>query len=204
MSIRYRYVKEVVLNAYSILPFIDFPMTANYVINEISNCKCLSYQKFAEINHCSIDSVIQLCESKSGCTHYDEQNDRYLILFNEADGRKSNHGRRRWTKSHELGHVLCGHHTTVAKSRLSRKGLGTVYDEFETEADFFAAMFLAPFPLFKHLSIYSESDVKKVFGLSETAACNRFRAYKRWLNNEQTRFDRQLVKIYQDKWDSFT
>ncbi len=204
MGVRYRYIERLILEAYSIIPFIDFPMEPSYVIDRLPNCRSISYQTFAEINHCSLDEVIQLCESKSGCTHYDRNKDRYLILFNEEDGSRSNTGRRRWTKSHELGHVMCKHHKIIASNKLSRDGMNIFYGSIETEADFFASQFLAPFPLFKQLAIHSESDVKTMFGLSDTAAANRYRAYEKWLQYEMTDWDRQIVNLFRDKWNIYS
>lgn len=69
--IRYSYINNKVLDIYSTLPTLSFPINVYEVIKYIPNCKYMSYQDFARINNCSINDVIQLCESKSGCTHYD-------------------------------------------------------------------------------------------------------------------------------------
>ena len=204
MSVRYREIDEIILHAYSIIPYIDFPMNPQLVIDKIPNCRMLSYQKFAEINRCSIQEVERICNSRSGCTHYDRKHDRYLILYNEQDGRKNNHGRRRWTKSHELGHVLCRHHAMAAANTLSRNGLCIENGELETEADYFAGMFLAPFPLFRYYGIQSSEDIKREFGLSDTAATNRYRAYRKWLLYENSRWNGQFLELYWNKMNSYT
>lgn len=200
MAVRYRYIENLVLQAYSLLPYIDYPIDPLQVVEQMPNCKSLSYRQFAEINNCTIDEVIQICDSKSGCTHYDPKHDKYLILYNETDGYKKNYGRRRWTKGHELGHVLCGHHAMAASNSISRNGLNVENGDLETEADYFASMFLAPFPLFRAYSIHSEKDIQHVFGLSRTAADNRLRAYNKWLRHPATEWDKQLIEIYNTKW----
>ena len=101
------------------LPQITFPLDVQEVIKLIPNCRYMSYQKFAKINNCSINDVIQMCESKSGCTHYDISQDRYLILCNQSTQDNNNFGRQLWTCSHEIGHILCKHHSTSAYSKLS-------------------------------------------------------------------------------------
>ena len=106
--IRKIYINNLVLKLYSQLPRIKYPLDLNEVLSLIPNCKLMSYQKFADINHCSVNDVIALCQSKSGCTHYDVETNRYLILVNLAE--TSNYGRRRWTIAHEIGHIVCGHH----------------------------------------------------------------------------------------------
>ena len=201
---RYQEINEIILRAYSMMPYIDFPMNPQLVIDRLPNCGMLSYQKFAEINSCSVQEVERICNSRSGCTHYDRKHDRYLILYNEQDGRKNNHGRRRWTKSHELGHVLCRHHAMAAANTLSRNGLYIENGELETEADYFAGMFLAPFPLFRYYGITSSGDIKREFGLSDTAATNRYRAYGKWLAYGKTGWEERFLKIYWEKLNNCT
>ena len=91
------------------LPALSFPINVYEIIEYLPNCKYMSYQDFAKINNCSINDVIQLCESKSGCTHYDIINNRYLILSNQSLNDNNNIGRQRWTCGHEIGHTVCEH-----------------------------------------------------------------------------------------------
>ena len=100
------------------MPQITFPLNIQEVIKLIPNCRYMSYQKFAKINNCSINDVIQMCESKSGCTHYDISQDRYLILCNQSTQDNNNSGRQLWTCTHEIGHILCKHHSTSAYLKL--------------------------------------------------------------------------------------
>ena len=179
--IRYVFINNLVLQLYSSMPKIQFPINVKEVIDHIPNCRYMSYQTFARINNCSVDDVIQICESKSGCTHYDISNDRYLILCNQSTRDNNNSGRQRWTCSHEIGHILCNHHGISAHEKLSEKSFIPHIEnqEFESEADYFAATLLAPFPLFEHIGIESDSDVQIVFGLSNEASAYRFNQYHR-------------------------
>lgn len=183
------------------LPQIRFPLNVQEVINLIPNCRYMSYQKFAEINHCSIDDVIQMCESKSGCTHYDITQDRYLILCNDSTSDNNNAGRQRWTCCHELGHIFCKHHSVSAYSKLSENNLIDVQNpEFENEADYFTATLLAPFPLYKHLNINSALDVQTTFGLSAEASHYRFEQYQKWRrNHRKTAWENDIVNLYRQK-----
>ena len=118
------------------LPQITFPLDVQEVIKLIPNCRYMSYQKFAKINNCSINDVIQMCESKSGCTHYDISQNRYLILCNQSTQDNNNFGRQLWTCSHEIGHILCKHHSASAYSKLSENSFMCAENpEFENEAD---------------------------------------------------------------------
>lgn len=195
--IRYTYINNLVLNIYKKLPTIQFPIDITEVIRYIPNCRYMSYQQFAEINHCSISDVIQICESKSGCTHYDILHNRYLILCNQSTQNNNNSGRQRWTCSHEVGHILCNHHSI----KLSENNFMYVKNsEFENEADYFAATILSPFPLYKYLNIQSPLDIENVFGLSAEASLYRYKKYLKWKNcHRKTAWENDIVKLYKQK-----
>lgn len=200
--IRYTYINNLVLSIYNTLPVIQFPIDVKEVIKYIPNCRYMSYQQFAEVNHCSISDVIQICESKSGCTHYDILQDRYLILCNQSTQDNNNSGRQRWTCSHEIGHILCKHHSISAYEKLSENSLlpHTNNQYFEAEADYFAATLLAPFPLFSFFNIQSAIDIQNVFGLSCEASLYRFKQYIKWKNNHRkTAWENDMKHIFQYK-----
>jgi len=195
--IRYAFIHQQILNIYRDLPEIRFPIDPHEVITMLPNCRFLSYQQFAELNGCSIKDVIRLCESRSGCTHYDAVNGRYLILCNQSTDWNNNEGRQRWTCGHEIGHVICGHHLLSANEKLSENGMLCVKPEFEAEADYFSATLLAPFPLFRCLDINSADDVKSVSGLSCEASFNQYEQYERWKkSHRKTAWENDIVKIY--------
>jgi len=141
----------------------------------------MTYQEFSELNCCSIEDVIMMCESRSGCTHYSLANDRYLTLYNASFADNNVAGRIRWTKAHELGHVTLKHLPYIAVSQIAEHNFNKVYDhELEQEADYFAAMLLSPFPIWEMLGIKTLFDIQKVFGLSEEASKNRESDYIKW------------------------
>lgn len=200
--IRYTYINNLVLSIYNTLPVIQFPIDVKEVIKYIPNCRYMSYQQFAEVNHCSISDVIQICESKSGCTHYDILQDRYLILCNQSTQDNNNSGRQRWTCSHEIGHILCKHHSISAYEKLSENSLlpHTNNQYFEAEADYFATTLLAPFPLFSFFNIQSAIDIQNIFGLSCEASLYRFKQYMKWKNNHRkTAWENDMKHIFQYK-----
>ena len=199
--IRYAYINNLVLNIYRSLFSIAFPFDIKSVIKLIPNCRYMSYQDFAKINGCSIDDVIQICESKSGCTHYDLTQNRYLILCNQSTCDNNNIGRQRWTCGHEIGHIVCKHHAISAYEKLSENSLLHIdNNEYEMEADYFAATILAPFPLFKLFSINSPLDVQNTFGLSTEASMYRYNQYIRWLKSRRkTAWENDIVKVYKDR-----
>lgn len=199
--IRYKFINNQVLNLYSKLPYIRFPLDVYGLIEYIPNCRYMSYQDFAKLNNCSLEDVIQLCESKSGCTHYDILHNRYLILCNRSTNGNNNIGRQRWTCGHEIGHVVCNHLPVSAYGKLSENNLLTISDElYELEADYFAATVLAPFPLYEMMNINSPSDIQTAFGLSGEASVNRYQHYLRWKKTRiKTAWENDIIRMYKLK-----
>ena len=197
--IRRIYINNLVLKLYSQLPRIKYPLDLNEVLSLIPNCKLMSYQKFADINHCSVNDVIALCQSKSGCTHYDVETNRYLILVNLAE--TSNYGRRRWTIAHEIGHIVCGHHILSAVDKIAENSFAQINNQdYEIEADYFAVTLLSPLPLFKVFEIQSARDIQNTFGLSAEASDIRLKEYKIWLrNHRKTAWENDIVNMYKRK-----
>lgn len=197
--IRYLFINNSVLQIYSQLPQIEYPLDVNQVIALLPKCRFMTYDKFAEINNCSVDDVIQICESKTGCTHYEIDNNRYLILCNNGS-MSNNSGRKRWTEAHEVGHIMCKHFEISAYSSLSENGFLVNNPEFESEADYFAATLLAPFPLYKLLNIQSAIDVQDIFGLSTEASLYRFKEYLRWeKGHRKTSWENDIINLYKVK-----
>lgn len=196
--VRRPFIENQILNIYKALPNICFPLDIQNIIDVLPNCRLMSYQKFAEINQCTVEDVIQICESQSGCTMYDKVQDRYLILYNQSTTNNNNLGRQRWTCCHEIGHIICKHHIISGIEQLSENNvLNISLPKFESEADYFAAVMLAPFPLFQFLGIKYPADVKRVFGLSTEASQNRFNDYQKWLHSHiKTSWENDMVLLY--------
>ncbi len=199
--VRYVYINNLVLDIYKMLPKIQFPLDIKSVINFLPNCRYMSYQDFAKINRCSIEDVVQICESKSGCTHYDIMQNRYLILCNQSTQDNNNIGRQRWTCGHEIGHVVCNHHAISAYEKLSENSLLQIDNaEYEMEADYFAATILAPFPLFKLFDVKSAIDIQNIFGLSAEASLYRYKQYLKWLKTRvKTSWENDMIRLYKQK-----
>lgn len=199
--IRRAYINHQVLSIYNNLESLVFPLDPKEVIRLMPDCRYMSYQKMAKISNSSVEDVIELCESKSGCTHYDISNKRYLILCNQSYDENNNSGRQRWTCSHEIGHIICNHHVLSAYDKLAENSLLQISNpEYEAEADFFAGSLLAPFPLFDQLHIASPIDVQNTFGLSSEASLYRFKQYLRWKSTRvKTAWENDMIRVFKQK-----
>ena len=195
--IRYAYICNQVLQLYRSLPTISFPMNPQLFFDQIKNCKTMAYTTFAEINSCSINDVLELCESESGCTHYDITNNRYLVLFNGSTANNNVVGRIRWTLAHELGHVILKHLSYLAEPRIAENNFNKLSNpELEAEADYFAALLLCPMPLYEQLHIQSASDIQDVFGLSYEASNVRWNEYIKWKrSHRKTAWENDMKRL---------
>lgn len=197
--IRYAYICNQILQIYRSLDGLSFPLDPRKPFQLMNNCKLMTYKTFSEINHCSLQEVFLLCESQSGCTYYDVSNDRYLVLFNSSTANNNVIGRIRWTLAHELGHVVLNHLPYIAEPLIAEHNFNNLSNpELEAEADYFAAAFLCPMPLFDQLHIQSASDIQNTFGLSYEASEVRWKEYIKWKrNHRKTAWENDLKKIYQ-------
>lgn len=198
--IRYKYIDSQILKLFQSLPpnLLYFPLNVKNIIKLTPNCNLSSYSYFANHYHVDISDVISLCNSQTGCTHYDEINNKYLILYNNSSENYNVEGRQIWTLAHELGHIKLNHLLLLSEKMIAENRLddfGCPF--FEKEADYFAATLLCPFQLFKYLDIESPQDIQNVFRLSTMASINRFDQYKKWETyHAKSAFDSDLVKIF--------
>ena len=199
--IRKEFVNQRVLEIYRRMPVIRFPVRLKDVIAQIDNCRFMSYQELADITGTTIDDIIQICESESGCTHYDPGKDRYLILCNQSIHCNSIR-RQRWTCGHEIGHVMCRHNPTELVSLISENNVpGHIDTDIEHEADYFAATLLAPLPYFEPLGVKSSEDIMNIFGLSSESAKYRLEEYQRWRRyHRKTAWENDMLKQFRLKY----
>lgn len=198
--IRYTFIQNKVLEIYQSLPELKFPIDIHQVINTIPNCRLMTYQTFSEINDCSIDDVITLCESTSGCTHFDIFQNRYLILYNDSTDHYNNMGRQLWTCGHEIGHIKCEHMAYSIYAKLSENGFQHITDkQYESEADFFSATLLCPFPICRELNIKSAQEIQAYFGLSTEASQIRYNKYLEWQrSHRKTTWENDMKRLFRN------
>ena len=200
--IRYRFLENLVLKIYAKMDRIVFPINPKEIVQYIPNCRYLSYNTFATINNCSIQTVISICESISGCVQYDANKGRYLIICNEDPTFYGNTlARQRWTSAHEIAHILCNHFYLSKLQMISENNLmKNSIKAFEKEADAFASILLAPFPLFKVFNINSPQDIQYYFGLSKMASGYMYNSFLKWKTYSFRRaWDNDIVNIYNEK-----
>lgn len=91
-----------------------------------------------------------------------------LVLYNH----KVNTGRARFSKMHELGHIVLNH---IGKCQT-----------YEDEADNFASNILAPRPIIYYKELKTCDEIHDYFGISYSAANNVITDMKHWEPNPAT------------------
>lgn len=189
---RNRKAEQYVFSFYESLPkgIRQFPLNIRKAILTLGNCTVYSYQEVVEQNNISIDEVIIFCGSDTGCTV--KQDDNYIIMFNDTPDIFEE--RKAFTLAHELAHILLGHLNGVRDD---------FNEQFEREANYFAACLLCPMPVLSRLEPMSPVSVRRVFGLSNEAteiALKNHETYDRtdniqWHNDMLHLFDLQNKKL---------
>lgn len=195
--VRNVYIQRKILELYQKMDIISYPIQPEMLLPYIpQNCRIMSYQKTAEVAGCSVQDIAVLCKSNSGATHYDPELNRYLILYNEA----MNSGRVRWTLGHEMGHICIGHLKTIEAAEIAYTEQRSFYNQFESEADFFAWNLLAPLPILREAGIHSANELKTACGLSTQAAALQYDRYIKWCKSHiKTAWENEMLREFRKK-----
>lgn len=155
-----------------------FPLNP-LVIARKFNVQVLTYEHFQKQGLGTLKECFDI--SKDGFSFCYEG--KFFVVYNQNI---QNKGRRRFTITHELSHILLGHIDVNFNKTLS------VYqkNQMEKEADMLTINFLAPLSIAHMCNINCEKEMSKVFGLSNEAGKN---VYKMYFNLRKTR---QLSKIH--------
>lgn len=197
--IRSVFVQRKVLELYQNMETISYPIRPKLILDYLPQTRMLSYQKMAEVSGCTVQDIAVLCKSSSGATHYDPESGRYLILYN-AD---SNTGRIRWTISHEIGHICIGHLKVIEDAEIAYTESRDFYDQFESEADYFAWNLLAPLPIMREMGIQSAAEIKSVYGLSTQAAALQYDRYTKWCRSHiKTAWENGMLRAFRTKYST--
>lgn len=195
--IRSIFIQRKVLELYKRMDAVSYPIQPEQIIQYIpKDCRILSYQEMAKATGCTVQDIAVLCKSNSGATHYDPDTNRYLILYNS----EMNSGRIRWTLAHEIGHICIGHLEVIEDAEIAYTESRGYYDQFESEADYFAWNLLAPLPIMREMGIHSPSEIKSVYGLSNQATALQYDRYTKWCRSHiKTAWENELIRTFRSK-----
>ena len=200
LTIRYKYIKNIVNDIYIKLNITQFPINIVDIINSFDNIRIVSYHKFMIDHNLTNDETFEILTSEEGCTDYFKPLNRYIIYYNDL-GDKSEE-RIRWTLTHELAHILCDHYSEDTKI-FSEDLDETQYKFKESEANYFTGLLLSNPIILDKLIIRSSSDIEIYCALSSQAAKYRFDNYKKWCKYKiSTSSDRYILRNFQNYLDT--
>lgn len=196
--VRTVFIQRKVLELYQRMDTIAYPIQPEQVILCVpQKCRILTYQALAELNHCSIHDIAVMCKSHSGATHYDIEQNRYLILYNAS----MNNGRTLWTLCHEIGHICIGHLETMEDAEIAYTDWREPYNQFESEADYFAWNMIAPLPIMREMGVRTVAEAQSMFGLSSQAAALQFDRYTKWCRSHiKTSWGNNMLREFRQKY----
>ena len=173
--------QEIIALAYTLLQYLGFtrfPIQLEALTDACINklgIQVATYSQYAAFRKSSIFDVARSLNSFDAVTQVGAG--QALILYN--DGYSQMAHRQRFTLAHEIGHVALKHY--LIKQAHLKKHLPVpkkIRAELETEANFFAAHFLAPaevvvalaslYPYCSKYSVYAL--LREAFGLSKDAS----------------------------------
>ena len=199
MKPRERYIERQVLELYrSIDPdLLKLPLDIVAVLNSIPNCRLITYQEFCSLHGVTMEFLFKNFNSKHGIIRFENPpSNNFIIFFNNSN--KIVVGRKRFTIAHELGHYILDHQPLLKKLCAADSEIGVhIKSYIETEADWFASMILAPFPVLKAINVNSAAQIKKVCKLSTQASLFKFEQYQHWLRYRQkTAWENDILRLF--------
>ncbi|OOM71115.1 hypothetical protein CLPUN_51070 [Clostridium puniceum] len=199
LTIRYKYIKNIVNDIYLKLNITEFPIDIIEIINSFDNIKIVSYHQFMIDHNLTKEETFEILTSEEGCTDYFKPLNRYIIYYNDLDNKSEE--RIRWTLTHELGHILCCHYSNNTKI-FSKNLTETEYKYREAEANHFTGLLLSNPVILKKLNVRGSYDIEIFCALSSEASKYRYDSYKKWCKHQFiTSSDRYIIRNFQNYLD---
>lgn len=162
------------------------PVNPMDIIAQHKNWATMTYDDFASIKGWDTEDVIRKTGSFDGCAIYDSNADLYLILYNDHPLWIDNSRRITWTLMHEIGHIILDHLKETGEAAITRGELSkSKYEQFEAEAEYFAACVLSPIPVLYRLGIDTYEQIMQICGISKLAAQNRLTHLKKRIKQKR-------------------
>jgi Zn-dependent peptidase ImmA (M78 family) len=199
LTIRYAHIKTIVNDIYIKLNITQFPIDIIEVINSFDNIKIVSYHQFMTDHNLTKEETFEILTSDEGCTDHFKPLNRFIIYYNDLDNKSEK--RIRWTLTHELGHILCGHYSENTKI-FSEELTEDEYRFKESEANHFTGLLLSNPMILNKLNIRSSYDIEVYCALSYEASKYRYDNYKKWCKYKiMSSSDRCILRNFQNYLD---
>ncbi len=167
------------VNAFQKLGYIRLPVEPSELM-ETYGIQALAYQSVYDSS--SLDDLMELCRCPSGLSFTVTENGHDLRYV--ACNLQETPGRVRFTKLHEIDHLLRGH---LQDSELA-----------EIDANLWAKYAIAPPVIIEELGITTADEVAQRFGTSMECASNVLSQHSNWLWHRQNDkdIDASILALY--------
>ena len=174
------------LKAYETLikqKFFSFPIEPRKLKLDSYNIIVISLQEYSRITGISIEQLTLNGSFNDGYTYF-KNNTAYIFYNDDIE----TEGRKLWTISHEIGHIVLEHTTQCEKN--------------EQEANFFASQILAPQCVLKQLikngAKVTSDYLSSKFKISKEASDNCISTLSKVIDNEHiiTEYDDIIVNLF--------
>lgn len=193
MNKRFEFIDCLILQIYKDLNELRYPFDTTCLTTIFKNVRFLSYTQLANQSGENIQTIIEANYSSTGTSYYDKENDRYICMYNDTPDIPLS--RQLWTKAHEFGHVVLGHHQMIGGNLSTEPISNTLYRKLEKEANYFASQLIAPYSIFAPLKINSPSSAQKKFGLSTIAALTHYKGFLEFKSQPMNPAQQELQQV---------
>lgn len=174
---QYSMIDRIILEVYIKGHIKSFPFDCEYIVKELG----YNLYKYSELSN----------EKRNSC--FLVSNESLKLFDNIYYNDNMLPSRIKFSIAHELGHIILGH--------------GEYQNAVtESEANYFASHFLAPKMAIHYAGCKNQSDVAKVFNLSQEAAQYAFDDYRRWhrrtVIHKMTTFDKAMYAYFYNSQQS--
>lgn len=174
------------LKAYEILikqQSFSFPIDPRKLKLDSYNFVIISLQEYSQITNIPLEELTSNGSFNDGYTYFNN-NTAYIFYNNDIE----TEGRKMWTISHEIGHIVLEHTTQCEKN--------------EQEANFFASQILAPQCVLKQLikngAKVTSNYLSSKFKISKEASENCINTLSKVIDNEKivTEYDDIIISLF--------
>ena len=197
MDKKFELIDQIVLNLFKDIKDFSFPYDPANLTLLFDNVRFLSYTDLAKQAKTSIETIIKANFSSTGASYYDKENNRFICMFNDTPDIPLS--RQYWTKTHEFGHVILGHHQVIGKSLITESLSDEIYEKFEEEANYFASQFIAPYCMYQPMKIHSPVDIKNKFSVSTVTAFKCIQGYLEYKKQPLNATQREMRRVLSEK-----
>ena len=193
-------IKDVVIGALNHANVPYLPVDVKRICKSYEFIRLIPFSIQMKHRGITYEEVLIQCQTKDACADYYASKDKYIIYYNDIDKIAFiNSNRYRWSIAHELGHILLEHHKRSNKTRIFRFNLSDEeYNQFETEADYFAQLLLVPHATLLGFRVNTVTQLRIMCKISNPASQRRMYEFNLWKSHidAEDEYDKRIFYYF--------